>query len=222
MHDGSPKLVLAVCMQLIHEVMLKQVRDSVQLRQLREQDAHLSGAPPELLLLRWVNAHLSNANWHRTVADWGASFADSEAFLVLLHQLAPQTVSESAVAECLRLTDLAVRAEAMLQLASVLQCRKFVTPTSISAAVDNDRNVRFVASLFSKFPNFGPSAEALLKQLQAERARLALEQARNAQLAADKFEAESSLMAMSQRCGGESSLRLHAYVCMCVFLRTIS
>lgn len=204
LYNGSAKMVLAMCMQLVHETLLHHMRRSAAMQQLCEQDAQLAGASPEALLLRWVNVHLTHANWGRAVADWGLSFADSAAFLVLLRQLAPQVVSEAAVADCMRLEDLAVRADAMLQLAASLQCRRFVTATGISAGTEHKRNVRFVACLFSKFPSVGPSAEALQSQLRAERERLAHEQERNAQLAAEKYEAESSLLAMSQRCGGES------------------
>ena len=49
--------------------------------------SHLNKLPPEQLLIRWINFHLTQAGVERRVNNLGKDLADSEALLYVLNQL---------------------------------------------------------------------------------------------------------------------------------------
>ena len=122
--------------------------------------------PPEQILLRWFNYHLKNAKWHRTVNNFSSDVKDSENYTVLLNQLAPDVCSRGA----LQTPDLLQRAEQVLQNSEKLDCRKFLTPTSLVAG-NPKLNLAFVANLFNTHPGLDPITEeekAVVEDFDAE------------------------------------------------------
>ncbi|RMZ92024.1 hypothetical protein DV736_g753, partial [Chaetothyriales sp. CBS 134916] len=103
--------------------------------------------PPEQILLRWMNYHLKNAGWHRTVTNFSGDVKDGENYTVLLNQLSPALCSRAP----LQTSDLLQRAEQVLQNAEKLDCRKFLTPTALVAG-NPKLNLAFVANLFNTHP----------------------------------------------------------------------
>jgi len=110
--------------------------------------------PPEQILLRWFNYHLANAKWGRRVQNFSSDVKDGENYTVLLNQLKPEICSRSP----LQTPDLLQRAEQVLQNADKLECRKFLSPTSLVAGNPN-LNLAFVANLFNTHPGLDPITE---------------------------------------------------------------
>ena len=79
---------------------------------------------------------------------------DGENYTVLLSQLAPDTCSRSP----LQTRDLLQRAEQVLENADRLDCRKFLTATSLVAG-NPKLNLAFVANLFNNHPGLDPITE---------------------------------------------------------------
>ena len=79
---------------------------------------------------------------------------DGENYTVLLNQLAPDLCSRSP----LQTRDLLQRAEQVLDHADKLQCRKFLSPTSLVAG-NPKLNLAFVANLFNTHPGLDPITE---------------------------------------------------------------
>jgi plastin-1 len=85
------------------------------------------------------------------VANFSSDVKDGENYTVLLNQLAPETCSRGP----LQTRDLLQRAEEVLQNADKLDCRKFLTPTSLVAG-NPKLNLAFVANLFNTHPGLDP------------------------------------------------------------------
>jgi plastin-1 len=79
---------------------------------------------------------------------------DGENYTVLMNQLAPDICSRGP----LQTRDLLQRAEQVLQNADRLDCRKFLTPTSLVAG-NPKLNLAFVANLFNNHPGLDPITE---------------------------------------------------------------
>lgn len=79
---------------------------------------------------------------------------DGENYTVLLNQLKPDICSRGP----LQTRDLLQRAEQVLDNADKLQCRKFLTPTSLVAG-NPKLNLAFVANLFNTHPGLDPITE---------------------------------------------------------------
>lgn len=79
---------------------------------------------------------------------------DGENYTILLNQLAPEICSRDP----LRVQDLVQRAEHVLTNAEKLECRKFLTPTSLVAG-NPKLNLAFVANLFNTIPGLDPITE---------------------------------------------------------------
>ena len=88
------------------------------------------------------------------VANFSNDVKDGENYTVLLNQLAPDTCSRGP----LQTRDLLQRAEQVLQNADKLNCRKFLTPTSLVAG-NPKLNLAFVANLFNNHPGLDPITE---------------------------------------------------------------
>ncbi|KAF2495171.1 hypothetical protein BU16DRAFT_527056 [Lophium mytilinum] len=110
--------------------------------------------PPEQILLRWFNYHLKNAKWGRTVKNFSSDVKDGENYTVLLNQLKPDICSRAP----LQTQDLHQRAEQVLDNADRLDCRKFLTPSSLVAG-NPKLNLAFVANLFNNHPGLEPITE---------------------------------------------------------------
>jgi plastin-1 len=88
------------------------------------------------------------------VANFSSDVKDGENYTVLLNQLAPEVCSRAP----LQTRDLHQRAEQVLQNADQLDCRKFLTPSSLVAG-NPKLNLAFVANLFNTHPGLDPITE---------------------------------------------------------------
>ncbi|MCJ1349129.1 Fimbrin, actin-bundling protein, partial [Peltigera leucophlebia] len=146
-------LILGLIWQIIRRGLLGKIDIKLhpELYRLLEDDETLEQflrLPPEQILLRWFNYHLKNAKWERR------DVKDGENYTILLNQLAPETCSRAP----LQTRDLLQRAEQVLTNAEKLDCRKFLTPTSLVAG-NPKLNLAFVANLFNTHPGLDPITE---------------------------------------------------------------
>jgi plastin-1 len=93
-------------------------------------------------------------NYDNSVSNFSTDVKDGENYTVLLNQLAPETCSRGP----LQTRDLLQRAEQVLDNAEKLECRKFLTPTSLVAG-NPKLNLAFVANLFNTHPGLDPITE---------------------------------------------------------------
>eukprot|EP00698_Gefionella_okellyi_P018453 TRINITY_DN5524_c0_g1_i1.p1 TRINITY_DN5524_c0_g1~~TRINITY_DN5524_c0_g1_i1.p1 ORF type:complete len:557 (+),score=123.56 TRINITY_DN5524_c0_g1_i1:71-1672(+) len=151
--DAKKHLVLGLMWQIIkiglyQDISLKANPNLMLLLESGEDLQAFIKLPPDQILLRWVNYHLKKAGWHRTVKNFSGDVQDSENYIVLLSQIAGDKGCDRAA---LSVSDLAERAEQMLQSAKKIDCRKFVRPKDV---VDGNAklNLAFVANLFNTCP----------------------------------------------------------------------
>jgi len=90
----------------------------------------------------------------RSVSNFSKDVSDGENYTVLLNQLKPEICSRGP----LQTRDLHQRAEQVLDNADKLDCRKFLTPTSLVAG-NPKLNLAFVANLFNTHPGLEPITE---------------------------------------------------------------
>ncbi|KAL4877926.1 calponin homology domain-containing protein [Aspergillus karnatakaensis] len=152
-------LILGLIWQIIRRGLLGKIDIKLhpELYRLLEEDETLEQflrLPPEQILLRWFNYHLKNAQWPRRVSNFSTDVKDGENYTVLLSQLAPDQCSRQP----LQTRDLLQRAEEVLTNADKLDCRKFLTPTSLVAG-NPKLNLAFVANLFNTIPGLDPITE---------------------------------------------------------------
>ncbi|KAJ5946245.1 hypothetical protein N7454_003084 [Penicillium verhagenii] len=152
-------LILGLIWQIIRRGLLGKIDIKLhpELYRLLDEDETLEQflrLPPEQILLRWFNYHLKNAKWDRRVSNFSTDVKDGENYTVLLNQLAPDVCSRSP----LQTGDLLQRAEEVLSNADKLDCRKFLTPTSLVAG-NPKLNLAFVANLFNTHPGLDPITE---------------------------------------------------------------
>ncbi|KAL4792920.1 calponin homology domain-containing protein [Aspergillus venezuelensis] len=152
-------LILGLIWQIIRRGLLGKIDIKLhpELYRLLEEDETLEQflrLPPEQILLRWFNYHLKNAQWPRRVTNFSTDVKDGENYTVLLSQLAPETCSRQP----LQTRDLLQRAEEVLENADKVNCRKFLTPTSLVAG-NPKLNLAFVANLFNTIPGLDPITE---------------------------------------------------------------
>ncbi|KAL1958080.1 hypothetical protein VTO42DRAFT_5120 [Malbranchea cinnamomea] len=152
-------LILGLIWQIIRRGLLGKIDIKLhpELYRLLEDDETLDQflrLPPEQILLRWFNYHLKNAKWERRVTNFSNDVKDGENYTVLLNQLAPDLCSRAP----LQTRDLLKRAEQVLENAERLNCRKFLTATSLVAG-NPKLNLAFVANLFNTHPGLDPITE---------------------------------------------------------------
>ena len=114
-----------------------------------EDPAELLKMSPEQILLRWVNYQLEKAGSKKRIRNFGKDIADSEAYTVLINQIAPKGFGVNKLP--LQQSDLTQRAEAMLGEAAKIGCRAFVTAGDVVNGVEK-LNLAFVANLFNNHP----------------------------------------------------------------------
>ncbi|KAH3296698.1 Fimbrin, actin-bundling protein [Aspergillus fumigatus] len=152
-------LILGLIWQIIRRGLLGKIDIKLhpELYRLLEDDETLDQflrLPPEQILLRWFNYHLKNAKWDRKVTNFSTDVKDGENYAVLLNQLAPNLCSRAP----LETRNLLERAEQVLANAEKLNCRKFLTPSSLVAG-NPKLNLAFVANLFNTIPGLDPITE---------------------------------------------------------------
>jgi len=157
--EAREHLILGLIWQIIRRGLLGKIDIKLhpELYRLLEDDETLEQflrLPPEQILLRWFNYHLKNAKWNRRVTNFSSDVKDGENYTILLNQLSPENCSRAP----LQTRDLLQRAEQVLQNAEKLDCRKFLTPTSLVAG-NPKLNLAFVANLFNTHPGLDPITE---------------------------------------------------------------
>lgn len=158
--EGKEHLILGLIWQIIRRGLLSKIDIKLhpELYRLLEDDESLEQflrLPPEQILLRWFNYHLKQANWDRRVSNFSSDVSDGQNYTVLLHQLAPALCSTAP----LQTQDLLQRAEQVLTNAEKLDCRKYLTPSSLVAG-NPKLNLAFVAHLFNTHPGLDPIEES--------------------------------------------------------------
>lgn len=118
---------------------------------------------PEAILLRWVNHHLQRAGIQRRCNNFQSDITDSEIYSHLLKQIAP--ADADVTLEALMEPNHTSRAEIMLQQASKLGCRSFVTPSDVVNGIYK-LNLAFVANLFNNHPGLD-NPETLIDGLES-------------------------------------------------------
>jgi len=150
--EGTPHLVLGLMWQIIKKNLLARVAAN------RSKEEGLVDLPPEQVLFRWFNYHLSKAGSTKTLTNWSRDLQDSELYLILLSQLEPDKLTKDEIEVGIALSDLNKRAELVCEFAKRIGCLKFVTPKEIVSG--NPRlNLAFVATLFTEYPQIGPTEE---------------------------------------------------------------
>src|SRR3989338_11543892 len=115
-----------------------------------------------------MNIHLENAGSKKRVMNFSRDIQDSEAYAVLLGQVAAADgITPAMVQAVLSETDMLKRAELICAYAESIGCLRFVRPYDI--ADGNPRlNLAFVATLFAKYPGVGPSKLSVAEKRIAE------------------------------------------------------
>jgi hypothetical protein len=161
--DGINHLVLGLIWQIIRigllsKINLKNHPELYRLLEPGETIEDLLRLPADQLLLRWVNYHLREAGSSRRIRNFGGDIADSEAYTILLKQIAPKNsgVDTTAMNE----SDRTKRAQKMLEQADKIDCKKFVRPADVVNG-NTKLNLAFVANLFNHYPALEPVEEVV-------------------------------------------------------------
>jgi len=174
--QGTGHLVLGLMWQIIRaglfaNINLQKCPGLQLLLQDGEDISSLLALGPEAILLRWVNYHLKNAGQTRQIKNFSGDISDSEAYIFLLKQIAPRDSGVDTRAMTI-MNDLNARAEAMLESAEKINCRKFVRAKDVTSG-NAKLNLAFVALLFNKFPaldgDFGDVADFELGNVEETR-----------------------------------------------------
>ncbi|EOB14882.1 Fimbrin [Nosema bombycis CQ1] len=136
------------------------------------------------ILLRWVNYHLTKAhdskcvkelklltnhdqkNIHRSLKtyipvickNFGPDLKDSKIYLLVLKQVASSLISDEAFIKAYIEKDDFKRAEAVVDIAEILDCKRFITPEAILAG-DTKLNFLFMATVFDKHIGLSMNSE---------------------------------------------------------------
>jgi len=149
--DGTPTIILGVIWQIIKIQMLSMInlKEHPELVLLLEEGEELSdllALSPEELLLRWINYHLKNAGSDRRVKNFGKDLQDSEAYTLLLNQIAP-SIGANCNLDALQMSDPLDRACTVIGNAkNELQVPAFIQPGHIANA-DKRLNLAFCAQV---------------------------------------------------------------------------
>eukprot|EP01137_Pigoraptor_chileana_P015136 Opistho-2@70696 len=150
---GNVDLLLGLAWQMIRAHLLAEVNvashpELVRLLRKGEGIRDLLDVSAEQVLLRWFNYHLARAGHPRTVANFSSDISDSECYAALMCQIAPDFADSALVRNLTGQTDLEARADAVLQHAAKLGCRRFVTAKDIAEG-HSRLNLAFTATLFN-------------------------------------------------------------------------
>lgn len=152
-------LVLGLLWQIFNTKLASSINlqahpELVRLVEANESLATLAQLRSDALLNRWLNFHLKRAGATRRAANLSKDLADSELYMLLMHQIAPRKVSHEDVDQVLQmagdsLENKICRAEKVLECAERLGCREFLSPYDL--AIGHPRlNFAFTATLFNK------------------------------------------------------------------------
>jgi len=159
--EGKIHLVLGLIWQIIRiglmaSINLKNHPYLIRLLEPGETLEDLLKLSPEQILLRWVNYHLKNAGSNKRIKNFSGDIKDSEAYTILLNQLAPKKCDKNALNE----SNMTKRADMVLKNAEKIDCKKFVRARDIVAG-NPKLNLAFVANMFNTCPGLEPVEEVV-------------------------------------------------------------
>ncbi|XP_071995690.1 plastin-1 [Engystomops pustulosus] len=169
--EGKPHLVLGLLWQIIKAGLFADIEISknealITLLKDGETLEELMKLSPEELLLRWVNYHLTNAQWPN-ITNFSRDIKDSKAYFHLLREIAPKNDVFIDFSGFDDPNDLK-RANCMLNQADKLGCRQFVTPSDVVSG-NPKLNLAFVANLFNMYPALNKAnGNDFLNQIEGE------------------------------------------------------
>eukprot|EP01112_Ceratiomyxa_fruticulosa_P020761 TRINITY_DN7167_c0_g1_i1.p1 TRINITY_DN7167_c0_g1~~TRINITY_DN7167_c0_g1_i1.p1 ORF type:complete len:614 (+),score=141.52 TRINITY_DN7167_c0_g1_i1:270-2111(+) len=159
--EGRPYLIMGIIWQIIKlglfaRINLRNHPELYRLLEYGETIEDLLKLPSEEILLRWFNYHLKAAGSPRRVKNFSNDIKDSEAYTILLKQIAPKSanVDTRALSE----GNHEKRAAMVLDNADKIGCKKFVRPRDIVNG-NQKLNLAFVANLFNTHPALEPLEE---------------------------------------------------------------
>eukprot|EP01130_Rhizamoeba_saxonica_P006357 TRINITY_DN2533_c0_g1_i1.p1 TRINITY_DN2533_c0_g1~~TRINITY_DN2533_c0_g1_i1.p1 ORF type:complete len:527 (-),score=161.44 TRINITY_DN2533_c0_g1_i1:39-1619(-) len=165
--EGTHHIVLGLIWQIIKIGLLSKIDllHHPELYRLLEEGETLEDLmklSPEQILLRWVNYHLRESGSNKRIENFSGDIKDSEAYTILLDQIAP--ASRGVDTQALNIGDLDQRAELVLENADKLDCRKFLRPRDITMGHPK-LNLAFVANLFNMWPGLEPIEEEVVIEI---------------------------------------------------------
>ncbi|KAL8160025.1 hypothetical protein V2J09_001562 [Rumex salicifolius] len=148
--EGRPHLVLGLISQIIKIQLLADLnlRKTPQLLDLADDSddiEELMSLSPEKILLKWMNFHLKQGGYHKTVTNFSSDLKDGEAYAYLLNVLAPEHCSP----DTLDAKDPTERAELVLDHAERMGCKRYLDSSDIVDGISN-LNVAFIAQIFQR------------------------------------------------------------------------
>eukprot|EP00302_Diacronema_sp_CCMP2436_P027867 CAMPEP_0179944302 /NCGR_PEP_ID=MMETSP0983-20121128/18911_1 /TAXON_ID=483367 /ORGANISM="non described non described, Strain CCMP 2436" /LENGTH=911 /DNA_ID=CAMNT_0021852329 /DNA_START=66 /DNA_END=2801 /DNA_ORIENTATION=+ len=177
--EGTPHLLLGLVWQLVKMALLSSVNLQVHpglavLLKAGEELPALSALPAEHVLLRWLNWHLEQAGFNQRVKNFGKDLADSLAYTVLLHRIAPASIGASLAP--LTEPNVLLRAQTVVKTAARLGDVAFSIGAADIAQGNEKLNLGFIAALFNAAPGLELlSAEEAVRLETMAAERLALE-----------------------------------------------
>lgn len=171
MKRGVPHLCLGLIWQIVKiglfaRINLANVPGLAALLEGDETLEDLMALPVEQILLRWMNYHLKKAGSPRRVNNFGKDIMDSEAYTIVINQIAPPDsgVNTSPLNE----SDQTKRATKMLEQAEKINCRKFVRPTDVVKG-NQKLNLAFVANMFNMHPGLEAMEIEVIEETREEK-----------------------------------------------------
>eukprot|EP00026_Physarum_polycephalum_P004909 Phypoly_transcript_04934.p1 GENE.Phypoly_transcript_04934~~Phypoly_transcript_04934.p1 ORF type:complete len:590 (+),score=77.65 Phypoly_transcript_04934:98-1867(+) len=149
--EGRPYLLMGLIWQIIKIGLFSRVNltshpELYRLLESGEEISDLLKLPTDQVLLRWVNYHLQQANHPRRIHNFGNDIKDSEAYSILLKQIAPK--GSGIDLRAMNEPNLEKRANIVLTNAEKLKCKVFLKPKDIVAG-NTKLNMAFIANLFN-------------------------------------------------------------------------
>jgi len=149
--EGRPYLLMGLIWQIIKIGLFSRVNltshpELYRLLESGEEISDLLKLPIDQVLLRWVNYHLAQANHPRRIHNFAGDIKDSEAYTILLKQIAPKGTGIDLRA--LNEPNLDKRANIVLSNAEKLKCKVFLKPRDIVEG-NSKLNMAFIANLFN-------------------------------------------------------------------------
>lgn len=157
--EGREHLILGLVWQIIKIGLLAKIdiKFHPELYRLLDKGELLEDfmkLPPDQILLRWFNFHLKAAGWSKKVTNFTSDIKDGENYTILLNQLVPDKCSKAPLQQ----PNLLQRAEMVLDNADKIECRKYLTPKTLTEG-NAKLNLAFVAHLFNTHPGLAPLSE---------------------------------------------------------------
>lgn len=175
---------------------VSQIMDRPELVNLLKESENLfdiTTGNPEEILLRWMNYHLTNAHKENYVANlknlishrveglhedfmlhvptkcsnFGSDLRDSRVYLLVLKQVASQYISEDAFLKAFIESDDLKRAEHVIEIAELIDCKKFITPEAITMG-DARLNFLFTATIFNTHIGMSKNTSSDIESMKAK------------------------------------------------------